>query len=133
MSVNAEDFLQSASNLLTKGTHEIDYRNCMSRAYYASFHAVKLAANALPEPTSYKPKGSHDEVICKLTKCVATHPQAIELKAVGNMMQKIKAQRVIADYRINNSIGKPDAEQQFLKAQLVIQEINRLSALLNTP
>ena len=133
MSVNAEDFLQSANDLLQKGTVEMDYRNCISRAYYASFHAAQTVANSLPTPKNYQPKGSHDEMICKLSKCELIHPQAKELKVVGNMIRKIKGQRVIADYRINNAIDKADAKEQFLKADLVINEINRLSIILKTP
>ena len=130
MSVNAENFLQAADQFLVNASHEIDYRNSISRAYYAIFHAIAPLSNHLPPAVNYNPKGSHDEKISKLTRCSSTHPQKITLKAVGYEIQKRKAQRVRADYDIDHTVAKTDAEEQFLKTKFLLQQITKLKTTL---
>lgn len=130
MSVNAEDFLLTAEQLLNNGSHEIDYRNSISRAYYATFHALTPLSNHLPRAQSYKAKGSHDEKISKLMHCSLAHPQAKMLRAVGNEIQKRKAQRVKADYDIDRTIAKTDAEEQLRKAEYLLGQIAQLKGML---
>jgi len=133
MSVNAEDFLLAAEQLLANGSHEIDYRNCMSRAYYATFHAITPLSDHLPPGAEYKPDGSHDKKISKLTHCSPTHPEAIMLRAVGNDIQKCKVQLVTADYYIDDPLAKIDAEEQFLKAEYLFEQIAKLKTALQIP
>lgn len=133
MSVNAEDFLLAADQSFNHASHEIDYRNSMSRAYYATFHALTPLSDHLPPAANYQPRGSHDEKISKLTRCPPTHPQAISLKAIGYEIQKRKAQRVRADYYINSAIAKSDAEEQLLKANYLLKQIAELKTALQIP
>lgn len=133
MSVNSEDFLLAAEQLLNNGSHEIDYRNCISRAYYSSFHALAPLSSHLPPAANYQPKGSHDEKISKLTRCSSNQPEAKTLKAVGYEIQKRKAQRVKADYYIDDTIVRSDAEEQLLKAKFLLKQIANLKTTLYIP
>ncbi len=133
MSVNAENFLQAADQLLANSNHEIDYRNCMSRAYYATFHALSPLSDHLPLAANYKSKGSHDEKISKLTRCSSNHSEASMLRAIGYEVQKRKAQRVKADYYITHAINKSDAEEQLHKAKFLLNQIAQLKAALQIP
>ena len=133
MSVNAEDFLRAADQLLSNANHEIDYRNAISRAYYATFHAIAPLSDQLPAALNYRTKGSHDEKISKLTRCSTNHPEAIRLKAVGIDVQKCKAQRVTADYYIDDPITQSDAEEQFRKAEYLLEQIAELKTALQIP
>jgi uncharacterized protein (UPF0332 family) len=118
MSVKSEDFLLAAEQLLNNGSHEIDYRNCMSRAYYASFHAIAPLSNQLPAAANYQTKGSHDEKISKLTRCSSNQPEAKTLKA---------------DYHIDDTIVKSDAEEQLLKVKFLLKQIANLKTALQIP
>jgi len=133
MSVNAENFLQAADQNLVNASHEIDYRNSISRAYYATFHALTPLSDHLPAATNYKSQGSHDKKISKLTRCSSDHSEAIMLKAVGYEIQKRKAQRVTADYRIDEAVDKNDAEEQLLKAKFLLEQIAQLKTALQIP
>ena len=133
MSVNAKDFLLAADQFLANSHYEIDYRNCMSRAYYATFHAITPLSDHLPPAANYQPKGSHDEKISKLTRYSSTHPQAKILKAIGYEIQKRKAQRVKADYDIDRTVAKTDAEEQLLKANHLFKQIAELKTALQIP
>ena len=129
MRVNSDDFLLAAEQLLNNGSHEIDYRNCISRAYYASFHALAPLSNQLPAAANYQTKGSHDEKISKLTRCSSNQPEAKTLKAVGYEIQKRKSQRVKADYHIDDTIAKSDAEEQLIKVKFLLKQIANLKTL----
>ena len=133
MSVNAEDFLRAAEQLISHNSHEIDYRSSMSRAYYATFHALAPLADQLPAAANYTVKGSHDEKISKLTSCLPNHPQARLLKAIGYEIQKSKSRRVIADYKIDNVVTQNDAQEQLDKAKYLLIQIADLKTVLQTP
>ena len=133
MSVNTKDFLRAAEQLLSNANHEIDYRNAISRAYYATFHAIAPLSAELPAALNYRTKGSHDEKISKLTRCSLNHPEAIRLKAVGIDIQKRKAQRVKADYDIDHTIAKTDAEEQLRKTEYLLGQIAKLKTALQIP
>lgn len=85
------------------------------------------------ETLNYKSKGSHDEKISKLTRCSSNHPQAKTLKAVGYDIQKRKTQRVKADYHIDDTIAKSDAEEQLLKAKYLLEQMTNLKDVLQIP
>lgn len=133
MSVNAKDYLRAAEQLLSNANHEIDYRNATSRAYYATFHAIAPLSNQLPAALNYRTKGSHDEKISKLTRCSSNHPEATILKAIGIDVQKCKAQRLTADYYIDDLVTQSDAEEQFRKAEYLLEQIAKLKTALQIP
>lgn len=133
MSVDAEDFLRAAEQFIGHNSHEIDYRNSMSRAYYATFHALAPLADQLPAAANYNVKGSHDEKISKLTNCLPNHPQALLLKAIGYEIQKRKKRRVIADYIIGQVVTQSDAQEQLDKAKYLLIQIADLKTALQIP
>ncbi len=133
MSVNAENFLQVAEHSLIHANHEMDYRNSISRAYYATFHAVTPISLKLPPVANGNSNNSHELIISTLTNCRPSHTRALELKSIGYQIQRLKAQRVKADYRIDEAISKDDAEEQLRKAKLLLEKIAELKTALQLP
>lgn len=72
MSVSFNDFLTSAEVLLSNpDSTEIDFRNLISRSYYAVFHLSREIADSLPIPVdekAYQKLGSHEKIIIKFEK-----------------------------------------------------------------
>ena len=131
MSVCAEDFLSTAKDLLNNGNCEIDYRNSMSRAYYAAFHLLKTITDTLPSSTNSNPAyDSHNDTIDKLLLFPKDVEQRVIAKAIRNDIIKRKAQRKSADYKLNQSINEKDAEAQLESVSLLFDEINRLKTKL---
>jgi uncharacterized protein (UPF0332 family) len=108
MSVVFDDFLQSAENLLNNpDSKEIDFRNLMSRSYYAAFHLSREIAETLPLPNNENNKyGSHEKVIAQFEQ----HPKT---KKFAYFINQRKLARCKADYDINEHILRLEAAQHF--------------------
>lgn len=130
MSVNAENFLQVAEQSFSNASHEMDYRNSISRAYYAAFHAVTPISLSLPLIAHGKTHNSHEAIIAALTDCLPSQPHAFKLKSIGYQLQKLKAQRVKADYRLDDNLVASDAEEQLYKTKLLLKQIAELKTAL---
>jgi uncharacterized protein (UPF0332 family) len=130
MSVSFEDFLKSAKELLDNSSStEIDFRNLISRSYYALFHLSKQKAITLnlpiptipPKDKPYSDLGSHEKIFVKFEKHSETH-----IRALGRMMYQRKECRRKADYEISDSITKYQAQQHFYAIEGIIQELEQL-------
>jgi uncharacterized protein (UPF0332 family) len=129
MSVCAEDFLISAE--LKEGACEIDFRNSISRAYYAAFHLLKTVIDTLPNPPVVDQAfDSHNDTINKLLDCAKTTEQKVISKAIINSIKKRKRMRKIADYELSQSIDEKDAGAQLNSVSLLFDDINRLKTQL---
>jgi len=134
MSVSFEDFLISAKELLDNpSSTEIDFRNLISRSYYALFHLSKQQATTLnlpiPEIPSkekqYSNLGSHEKIFIKFEK----HSD-VTVKALGRMMYQCKGWRRRADYEISESITKYQAQQHFFAIEGLIEKLKQLKTNL---
>ena len=127
MSVVFNDFLISAEVLLSNpNSTEIDFRNLISRSYYALFHLSKEKASTLNLPVpvkneEYKELGSHEKVFIKFQK----HTNS-DFRLLGQQMKRHKLARVKADYYINEHIVKTEARNHFLAVKDLIQKLEQL-------
>lgn len=128
MSVSANDFFTSAEVLLNNpDSTEIDFRNLISRSYYAAFHLSKQIAATLPVPIDknvYKKLGSHEKVIIKFEKNPDLH-----LRKLGWLIKQRRNKRSNADYDIYFHIKRAEAAQHFLAIKDLLA---KLEALKNT-
>ena len=126
MSVSFEDFLQSAEVLLSNpNSKEIDFRNLISRSYYALFHLGEEKSKNLPvqrKKDGEKPKGSHEKVIIKFEQ----HPDE-NLKQIGREMNRLKQTRCLADYKIRKHIVRSKAEKHLFDVKNVIKQLQQLN------
>lgn len=101
---NYNDFIQSARQLI-QGTHEIDFRNATSRAYYAGFHACKSVFPSFAYDSEQE-GGTHKQLI----KLLVFHGDN-RVKAAGKALQWCKIKRENADYDIDAKFSKIDARE----------------------
>lgn len=121
MSVTAEDF-KNFADALVNSEHEIDLRNYISRSYYHAFHVIRPFSETLPVPPTLPVKiGSHEFVIKVLSGQPSTNPKVLKLRSLSYLLAKVRANRNIADYDINDSINvqqhQDDLENVFKKLQ----------------
>lgn len=124
MTVLFEDFLISAEKLLKNNeSKEIDFRNLISRSYYALFHLSKEIAKPLPQvqDKNKKPLGSHEKIFIKFEK----HTDG-NLRQLGYKMTQLKKNRCKADYEINKTITLIDAKSHFKIVQETIKKLQQL-------
>jgi len=120
--VNYEDFIKSAQKLLTiDPAEEINYRNAISRAYYAFYH------RCLPLYTESNDKilaDSHKTVVSTLDE---KYQQTSEKKyhTASNRLDKLRKIRVKADYRLSQNISLYDAKRAVQSAQKAIDELEK--------
>ena len=112
MSVSSADFLAFASACQTIG-NEINYRNCVSRAYYGVFHAALPVGEAnCPDPNAHLRLGTHER-LCERFKASSDK----DAKAIGYVLDAMKKARHRADYDLIDTVGQSDANQALANAK----------------
>ena len=113
MPVTPEDLFDIAASLVA-GEREADWRNAVSRAYYAAFHRCgRVAADA---GLAVAETGSvHAALIDALTH---GHSPTV-LRGLGFMLEQCRRRRVVADYDIDG-----DFEQHI--AHTVVEDCRRI-------
>lgn len=113
MSVQPEDFLQFAEDILKKTT-EINCRNAAGRAYYA----MHLAARRIVPKEALAPnKGSHEAIIDALFQGKGIQLSATEQRKIAALLKEGKRLRVKADYEINAPFPASQADTAIAFAQ----------------
>lgn len=112
MSVLPSDIMASAEKYIADKA-EIEWRNGISRAYYAFFHYTLNKLNNIPEKP--KNKGTH----VHLTEYLGMLPvgaESIEAKTgrkISYRLLQAKSFRVMADYDINSELSAEEARGHF--------------------
>lgn len=103
MPVCPEDFFAVAE--LSDAAREIQRRNAISRSYYAVFHEASAYREALGLTL---PSGNNAGVHKKL--CLAFQVSTdLELRAIGDNMDRQRLRRKRADYDLSGTIGLREA------------------------
>lgn len=123
MIVAFNDFLESAEILLNNpDSKEIDFRNLISRSYYALFHLSREISKTLPMPVvNNRRQGSHEEVITKFE-----NNADISIKQLGRSISQLKKSRCKADYDIHQNIMQLEAKQHLLAVKGTIKKLEQL-------
>ena len=112
MSVSSADFLAFATGCHSVG-NEINYRNCVSRAYYGVFHAARPVGEAhCPDPNAHLHLGDHERLHERFK---ASTIQGA--KPIGYVLKAMKDARHRADYDIDDTVALSDATQSLANAQ----------------
>ena len=113
MSVTPTEILEAAKGF-AKGNSEVDWRNAVSRAYYAAYHRSMLIVEGLG--VAIEGGGVHRMLVDTLTE-----NRNSNIKAVGYMLEECRRYRVRADYRIGE-------EFPFSVCQTVLEQAGRILA-----
>ncbi len=113
MPVTPEDLLQAAVTL-GGGNGEVDWRNAVSRGYYAAYHRCLAVAQDARLPVS-QATGVHSGLVRALTDGLKPGP----IMSLGYMLEQCRKRRVVADYEL-------DAEFSRSVCQTVLGDCRRI-------
>lgn len=119
MTVSHQDFFDSAELLVLRNQKgkEIDFRNSISRAYYALFLKAREIAKQLPQPT--EKLRSHEKVL----KQFEQHPR---LKPFVHAMTQRRDKRHNADYDTDSTITHSDAEFHYKSVKSLLEKLDKV-------
>ena len=130
MSVSHRDFYNFAQVLLDNpDSTEIDFRNSISRSYYAIFQLSREIAPKLPlpiHPDDYQKLDIHDKVIIRFEK----HPDK-RIQVVSYLIKQHRALGMSADYDTHLDIKRIETTQHFYAAQRLLSSLEGLLAAIN--
>lgn len=115
MAINPIDFFDFAKSLPKQG--EINWRNAISRAFYAAFHTCDSKYHT----SSTEEGGSHARLILTLQR--SPNPKDRE---IGRMLAQLKGQRVVADYKLSIDVRESDRETSILQTEQLMLKIDEL-------
>jgi hypothetical protein len=128
MSVAFSDFLESAEVLLNnQDSKEIDFRNLISRSYYALFLLSREKSETFPIPTDkykyekYMKSGVHEKIIIKFEENAD-----IYIKRLGYILRQRKIARCRADYDIHENIVRSESAKHFSDVKGAIKRLEQL-------
>ena len=131
MSASHRDFYNSAEVLLNNpDSTEMDFRNVISRSYFAVFQLSREIASKLPlliDPVEYQKLDIHDKVIIRFEK----NPDK-RIQSVSYLIKQIKALGMSADYDTNLDIKRIETTQHFYAVQRLLSSLEGLLAALNS-
>ena len=123
MSCSPRDLLNAASLIYEHERSEGMSRAAASRAYYAAYHAAKDYHQRLPAPGSVmNARGMHERLYTQLRyPTVQDVKTKSESQAVGNMLMAICAQRVNADYKLEEAFSEIQAREAIYKSTEILK------------
>ncbi|MDD5214153.1 MAG: hypothetical protein PHQ03_01275 [Methylococcales bacterium] len=118
--VEPEEFLDFADRLRSS-KKEIDFRNIMSRSYYAAFLLAKDKSTKINTGVDVTNAGSHEKTIFQFSQSTVE-----DLKQIGNHLNRLKRGRIKSDYHLDKIITKIESETHFSMAEIAIGELNKI-------
>jgi len=130
MSASPRDFYHFAEALLNNpDSTEIDFRNVISRSYFAVFQLSREIAYKLPlsiDPAEYQKLDIHDKVIIRFEKSPDKR-----IQAVSYLIKQLRALGMSADYDTHLDIKRIETTQHFYAAQRLLSSLEGLLAAIN--
>ena len=126
MAVSPNDLLQSAEAYSFIAKNEADYRGCISRGYYASFHAAKKFHIGLSSPGNQLANcGEHENLLHMLNHPTvdATNKNFDISKEISLYLKKMLFNRRLADYDIDQPVSKKNVEIVFEESKLLFDSV----------
>jgi uncharacterized protein (UPF0332 family) len=143
MGISIGDLIKFAEANAKADASEVELRACISRAYYAAYHAAVPFAGKLPasaaiargaDPASVKL--SHAEVVHRLRewKTEGLHPKLPGMKsasgALWRAVESAISARVIADYRLGNQVTLAEAQSQIERVKQISRKLQQIQNLI---
>jgi uncharacterized protein (UPF0332 family) len=116
MSVAVADILASAE-VLALGNSEIDWRNSVSRSYYAAFHRARDSAHHCPD-NSHLRMPSHEA----LSNRYELHNKE-GAKSIAIVLQLMKRARHLADYDIDQEFDRSLTVEQIAHCKKMLDRL----------
>ena len=114
--MNAKEFYNSACEI-SSGNREIDYRNAISRTYYAAYHSCEQwrRDNQLEIAAAGT---THDKLIITFID-----NSNKEVKGIGNRLNQLKAKRHLADYNLKATFSKSEVMSMLNQTNKILEWI----------
>lgn len=123
MGITASDFLASAKNMFTAGS-ETDFRNAVSRSYYAAYHvAAEVAVKHCPDEDAHLHMGSHERLINQYMKC----SKLSRGKNLAYILQSLKLERHRADYNLDYDVTQGVTQTHLITVEKFIAELQAIA------
>jgi uncharacterized protein (UPF0332 family) len=124
------DFIGEASRAL-EGGEEISFRAGISRAYYGLYSAAIAYADTLSEvPISACSGSTHKKLVDFLAEqMVGGRELVLKHRQLSYKLKAMHAQRVKADYHLDDEIQREEAETVLLTCRDMIEKISVLGAV----
>ncbi len=126
MPIIEEDFLLFAKEVLSNPLDaEFNCRNAISRAYYAIYHAASKkthCANGKP----FSSLCSHEQLIQKYVGHHGSTTRDREIREIGLAFRKLRNDRIISEYALNQTISRINAECIILETVSSLKRLARL-------
>ncbi|MFL6672907.1 MAG: hypothetical protein ACJ8LG_06425 [Massilia sp.] len=116
MSVTFNDILES-SETLALGEAEIDWRNSVSRAYYAAFHRARNSAHFCPD-NGHLRMGAH-EALSNRYELHGKHGA----KSISVVLQAMKRNRHQADYDLCGEFDRTLCSEQIAQCKNLVERL----------
>ncbi|UVN43326.1 hypothetical protein [Pseudomonas mosselii] len=131
MAVTPSEFIAEAQRLLDQDVaSEITHRTAVGRAYYGAYHcALNYADTLLVPPLSACAGGSHKKVSDYYRVGLAkTREDTVKFRKIGFNLLQMHAQRVRADYRLDEVVHVQDAESILQISRATVDSLETLGA-----
>ena len=122
MSVTPDEILDSAK-ALGLGNTEIEWRNAVSRAYYAAYHRCRLIVESLDPNLDATKASGHAAVIDVLTELGSSNTQ----KAIGYKLSVCRVQRNVADYDIGCDFGADSCQSTLQMCDEIFEKADAIN------
>lgn len=120
MSISPSDLLSQAERLLATAQSEAELRNAVGRAYYAAYHAGLAFHDSLPSKGRNPPRkiGVHAELAFRLSSptILRTDVRFARSQNIGRHLEWLHDKRVKADYRLSQTLTKPECDEAMRRA-----------------
>ncbi len=121
MPTSPSELLGLAVQLHLAGTDEATRRCVVSRAYYASLHAVDQAFTRVPGATRQNGESSHAEIIGRVTAYGnGLNPGRSEARTIAQVIPGLRRLRNRADYRVEEAFTADDCRGVIERAGRVL-------------
>ena len=136
MSVEPVDFLQEARQHLNR-VDEIGLRTAVSRGYYAAYHLALGVCHYCPEPPPLpqgKGGGDHQRLIRQFESVPRKGFRGAGLaRQIAALLAQGREQRNKADYRLNETISRNDAQWLIANAERIEKLTQQLTQQQTAP
>ena len=127
MAVLPDDLLRSAKDFCGIAKNESDYRGCISRGYYAGFHAAKIFHQSLSSSGKLLGNcGEHENLLHMLNNPTIPETDGNHLtsREIYVYLKKILFNRRLADYQIDQPVNKKKVDIVFAESNLLFDALN---------
>lgn len=127
MSVKPRDLLDSARRIFEAQASESDCRAVISRSYYAAYHAARSFHNSLPSPGRLQYAHGLHEQLCEcltLPTIPTTDNRHFQSRRIGIILTDALRDRILADYRIEETVTPNDAQRTLEKSDQILKLLN---------